>query len=56
MLPHPEIGNAALCRQLFTCLEQLDDPVRIRRSTQFHQEIYTLQFLGLNQLLSYQPV
>jgi hypothetical protein len=30
MLPHPDIGDAALDSQLFTCLEELEDPVRPR--------------------------
>ena len=30
MLPHPDIGDPALDRQLFTYLEQLEDPVRPR--------------------------
>ena len=30
MLPHPYIRYADLSRQLFTYLEQLEDPVRLR--------------------------
>ena len=30
MLPHPYIRDADLYRQLFTYLEQLEDPVRLR--------------------------
>ena len=30
MLLHPDIGDAALSRQLFTYLEQLEAPVRPR--------------------------
>ena len=30
MLPHPDIGDTDLYRQLFTFLEQLEDPVRPR--------------------------
>ena len=30
MLPHPYIRDADLYRQLFTYLEQLEDPARLR--------------------------
>ena len=30
MLPHPYIRDADLYRQLFTYLDQLEDPVRLR--------------------------